>query len=113
MQNSFQSMIKSLSDKIDKPNASPEVVGLLKNDIKEKDHVIHKKNKEIVRKNKIIEKSKIIIEKQNSIIEQDEIVKRDMGKRLQDVLLELNKAKEEIIKLRKIKVNNNRKNWFW
>ena len=79
MQNSFQSMIKSLSDKIDKPNASPEVVGLLKNDIKEKDP-IHKKNKEIVRKNKIIEKSKIIIEKQNSIIQQDEIVK-EIGKK--------------------------------
>ena len=113
MQNNFQSMIKSLSDKIDKPNASPEVVGLLKNDIKEKDHVIHKKNKEIVRKNKVIEKSKIIIEKQNSIIQQDEIVKRDMGKRLQDVLLELNKAQEELVKLRKMKVNNHRKNWFW
>ena len=111
MQTNFQSMIKSLSEKIDKPSPSPEIINILKEDLKEKDEEISKKNREIIKKNKVIEKTKLIIEKQNSIIEQDEIVKRDMGRKLQDILLELNQAQEEIVRLKKM--SSHKKNWFW
>ena len=44
-------------------------------------------------------------------MKQDEKVKQDMGQKLQDVLLELNRAQEEIARLRR--VSNTRRNWFW
>ena len=93
MQNNFTTMMKSLSEKIEKPTAQPKQVKELKTNIKEKNKIIVKKNKELIRKNKLIEKTKKIIEKQNAIMKQDEKVKQDMGQKLQDVLLELNRRR--------------------
>ena len=34
-----------------------------------------------------------------------------MGRKLQDILLELNQAQEEIVRLKKM--SSHKKNWFW
>ena len=57
--------------------------------------------------------SRDIIEEQRETIKQDEVVKKNMGQKLYDVLLSLNDAKEEIQRLRKMNERLQKKKWFW
>ena len=111
MQVNFSDMMKTLTQQISQAPIEKQKIDELKDEINKKEIEIIKQDAEIEKKDNLIKKSKKVIEQQKKIMEQDEVVKQDMGKKLQDVLLALNQAQEEIIRLKKI--NTHRKNWFW